>query len=345
MKLGSSSRRGIVTGGTWCADHNKFVTHWPDEEEVVQISKQEIRGGGSACNLSINVKHLDPSFPVSTIGLIGDDPDGRILIEEADTAGVERSGLIIVEGGRTPHTDAFTSAVSGHRTHFYLPGVADELVPDHFNFSQVQARILHLGLPGAHKQLDTPVGNDTNGWVTVLKKAKAAGLATNLELCSIPAQKISDIVNPCLTHLDLLVVNDFEINAIAGTSLDPSKEADASECLNAAHIVLNRGPMQLVVVHFPGGAVAITKDKEELLVPSVAIPAKKIVGTNGAGDAFAAGILYGLHEDWPLAEIINLGHAAAAASVRSLGTTDAGMSWQECVELASTWGWRTATYA
>ena len=100
--------------------------------------------------------------------------------------------------------------------------------------------------------------------------------------------------------------------------------------------------MQLVVVHFPGGAVAITKDKEELLVPSVAIPAKEIVGTNGAGDAFAAGILYGLHEDWPLAEIINLGHAAAAASVRSLGTTDAGMSWQECVELASTWGWRTA---
>ena len=60
---------------------------------------------------------------------------------------------------------------------------------------------------------------------------------------------------------------------------------------------------------------------------------------------FAAGILYGLHEDWPLAEIVNLGHAAAAASVRSLGTTDAGMSWQECVELASTWGWRTATYA
>ena len=83
MKLGSSSRRGIVTGGTWCADHNKFVTHWPDEEEVVQISKQEIRGGGSACNLAINVRHLDPSFPVSTIGLIGDDPDGRILIEEA----------------------------------------------------------------------------------------------------------------------------------------------------------------------------------------------------------------------------------------------------------------------
>ena len=176
------------------------------------------------------------------------------------------------------------------------------------------------------------------------KKQKSAGLATNLELCSIPAQQIAELVNPCLAHLDLLVVNDFEINAIAGTSLDPSKEADASKCLNAARIVLNRGPIQLVVVHFPGGAVAITKDKEEFLVPSVAIPAKEIVGTNGAGDAFAAGILYGLHEDWTLsADNSLIWHTqSAAASVRSLGTTDAVMSWQECLKLASTWGWRTA---
>ena len=341
MKLGSSSRRGIVTGGTWCADHNKFATHWPNEEAVVQILKQEIRGGGSACNLAINVRHLDPSFPVSTIGLIGDDPDGRILIEEADNAGVERSGLIILEGGRTPHTDAFTSAVSGRRTHFYLSGVAEELTPDHFDFSQDRARILHLGLPGVHKQLDAAVGNDANGWVTVLKKAKAAGLATNMELCSIPAQKIAELVNPCLAHLDFLVVNDFEINAIAGTSLDLNKEADALKCINAARIVLDRGSIELIVVHFPSGAIAVTKDGAELRVPSVAIPDNEILGTNGAGDAFAAGILYGLHEDWPLAAIINLAHAAAAASVRSLGTTDAGVSWQECLKLASAWGSRT----
>lgn len=341
MKLGSSSRRGIVTGGTWCADHNKFVTHWPDEEEVVQISKQEIRGGGSACNLSINVKHLDPSFPVSTIGLIGDDPDGRVLIEEAETAGVERSGLIVVEGGRTPHTDAFMSAVSGHRTHFYLAGVADELVPNHFDFSQVQARILHLGLPGAHKQLDTPIGNDANGWVTVLKKAKAAGLATNMELCSIPALQISELVNPCLAHLNLLVVNDFEINAIAGTPLNSNNETKASRCLNAARIVLGRGSMELIIVHFPDGAIAVTKDGEELRIPSVTIPENEILGTNGAGDAFAAGALYGIHEDWTLSAAIQMGHAAAAASVRSLGTTDAGVPWQKCLKLASTWGWRT----
>ena len=37
MNLGAESRKGFVTGGTWCADHNKLVERWPKEEEVVEI--------------------------------------------------------------------------------------------------------------------------------------------------------------------------------------------------------------------------------------------------------------------------------------------------------------------
>ena len=112
--------------------------------------------------------------------------------------------------------------------------------------------------------------------------------------------------------------------------------------MEAARQVLARGSSKLVVAHFPQGAVAVGVGGEELSIPSVAVPTDAIQGTNGAGDAFAAGLLYGLHEDWALDEAIKLGHAAAAASVRSLGTTDALASWRECLELASRWGWRSA---
>lgn len=340
MRLGSPTRRGIVTGGTWCADHNKFVSHWPGEEEVVEILTNEIRGGGSACNLAIDLKRLDPSFLVSTIGLIGDDEDGRILIAEADAVGIDRSRLVIAETGSTSHTDAFTSAESGRRTHLYLPGTAAELAPHHFDFSGVQARILHLGLPGVHAKLDSAWGDDVNGWVTVLKKARAAGIATNLELCSIPAERIAQTVRPCLAHLDLLVVNDFEIAAIAGQNSGHGGEVDVEQCLIAARSVLAKSAMQFVVVHFPGGAVAVGPGGTEFLKPSVDIPADAIQGTNGAGDAFAAGLLYGLHQEWSVAEAMELGHASAAASVRGLGTTDSMVSWKECLALASHWGWR-----
>ena len=342
MRLGSAARRGIVAGGTWCADHNKSVTHWPGEEEVVEILTNEVRGGGSACNLAIDMKRLDPELPVSTIGLLGNDEDGRILVAEADAARIDRSHLIIATNGRTAHTDAFTSSKTGRRTHLYLPGAADELTPDHFDFSQIRARILHLGLPGVHAKLDAPWGSDANGWVTVLKKAQSAGLATNLELCSIPADRIAALVRPCLAHLDLLVVNEFEIAAIAGFSAGHDTEVDAEHCMNAVRQVLAAGSMKLVVAHFPHGAVAVSDGGEEVSIPSVAVPSETIQGTNGAGDAFAAGLLYGLHEHWTLEAAIEVGHATAAASVRSLGTTDALVSWRECLELASLWGWRSS---
>ena len=54
MNLGSKSRKGFITGGTWCADHNKLVRDWPKEEEVVEITEENGRGGGSACNLDID---------------------------------------------------------------------------------------------------------------------------------------------------------------------------------------------------------------------------------------------------------------------------------------------------
>ena len=340
MRLGSQTRKGIVTGGTWCADHNKRVSHWPGEEEVVEILANEVRGGGSACNLAIGLKRLDPDFLVSTIGLIGDDEDGRTLIAKADAAGIDLSGLMIAENGSTSHTDAFTAADTGRRTHLFLPGTAAQLTPDHFDFSGVIARILHLGLPGLHAKLDSAWGDDVNGWVTVLKEARAAGIATNLELCSIPAERIAQIVRPCLAHLDLLVVNDFEIAAVAGLEIGHGVEVDVEHCLNAARNVLSRGSMQLVVVHFPGGAVAVGQGGEEFLKPSLDIPREAIQGTNGAGDAFAAGLLYGLHQEWSVMEAMELGHASAAASVRGLGTTDTVVSWRECLELASCWGWQ-----
>ena len=342
MRLGSPTRKGIVTGGTWCADHNKFVTHWPGEEEVVEILTNEVRGGGSACNLGIDMKRLDPDIPVSTIGLIGDDEDGRILMAEADAAGIERSGLVIAETGSTSHTDAFTTADTGRRTHLYLSGTAAKLSPDHFDFSTVNARILHLGLPGIHAAMDGAWDDDANGWVTVLKKAQAAGIATNLELCSVPVERIAQIVRPCLAHLDLLVVNDFEIAAIAGEDAVHSEDVDVQKCLLATRKVLAHGSMQLVVAHFPHGAVAVGADGAEFLIPSVNIPTQSIQGTNGAGDAFAAGLFYGLHEDWDVPAAMELGHASAAASVRGLGTTDTVVSWRKCLELASGWGWRCA---
>lgn len=334
------ARRGIVTAGTWCADHNKVVPFWPGEDKVTEILSTEIRAGGSAANLAINVKRLDPTMPVTTMGLLGDDADAQVLLAEAKAAGLDVTRLKQSGGGRTNATDAYMSKASGRRTHLFYPGVARELSPDHFDFAGLEARYLHLGLPGIHERLDNPWQEDANGWVAVLRQAKAAGLATNLELCSIAAERIHTIVRPCLPHLDLLIVNDFEIAAIDDAAQATPDSADG--LIACAERVMTAGAMDFVAVHFPQGAVAVTRDGTVWREPSVAVPDDVILGPNGAGDAFAAGLLYALHEAWPVSDALHLGHATAAMALRSVGTTDAVDSWQRCLEQAATWGKRPA---
>ncbi|MGC8470630.1 MAG: carbohydrate kinase family protein, partial [Acetobacteraceae bacterium] len=130
----AGGRRGILTGGTWCLDRNKLVEFWPAEDGLAEILEEEARGGGSACNLAVDVKRLDPAFPVATVGLIGDDADGALLLAEADAHGIERSGLRVLPGARTQYTDAYAARGSGRRTHLFRRGTADLLSPAEFDF-------------------------------------------------------------------------------------------------------------------------------------------------------------------------------------------------------------------
>jgi sugar/nucleoside kinase (ribokinase family) len=50
-------------------------------------------------------------------------------------------------------------------------------------------------------------------------------------------------------------------------------------------------------------------------------PAPDVVDTTGAGDAFRAGMLFGLDQDWPLARCLTFASAAGALSCRALGAT------------------------
>ena len=74
-----AARRGIVTGGTWCVDNNRVISFWPEEDGIAEILSQELAGGGSGCNLAVDIRHLDPALPVETIAIVGDDEGNGIL--------------------------------------------------------------------------------------------------------------------------------------------------------------------------------------------------------------------------------------------------------------------------
>lgn len=335
-----AERRGFVTGGTWCADHNKLVEVWPKEDMVVEILDESVEGGGSACNFAVDVRKLDRSMPVETIGVIGADEDGRILVRTAEENGIGREQLAVRSDVRTNYTDAYSVRSTGRRTHLYYAGTNELLSPEIFDFSNTRMRILHLGLPGIHRLMDNPFAGEANGWVHVLKSARRHGLETNMELVSTEAARLRSIIEPCLPHLDYLVINDYEVGALAGLQTSNDGVTDTEACRLAGERIMAGSSLHMLVVHFPAGAFHFARDGAVTFAPPVAIPPEEIKGANGAGDAFAAGMLYAVHEGWNREEALRLAHCAAAASLRSVATCNGVASVAECLALGQRWGWR-----
>ncbi len=334
-------RRGVLSAGTWCVDFNKSIARWPDEDTSNEVLAIDRQNGGSGSNMALDLKRLDPDFPVEAMGVVGDDDLGRFLFQQCDGRRIARAALHARPGGATMSVDAFHVEANGRRTHFYHQGVAAEMTPDDFDFSSTTAKILHLGLPGAHKAMDRPWRGEANGWVAVLRKARAVGLFTNLELMTTGAARLAELGRPCLPHLDYLIVNDYEIGALAGRETRRADgSTDPAAVARAIDDVLALGSMQWAAAHFPGGAIVGGRDGSRVALGSVALPASAIVGANGAGDAFAAGMLYGQHEQWRIVECLELGHACAAASMRAVSTTTGVGTVSECLALAKKWGFR-----
>jgi sugar/nucleoside kinase (ribokinase family) len=198
-------RTGFVTGGTWCVDRNKLLEFWPAEDGIAEILAVEQPGGGSGCNFAVDIRKLDPAMPVATIGLVGDDEDGKFLLAEADAHGIARLELAVTSQAPTQYTEAYGSRKSGRRTHLYFQGTAALLAPEHFaGLGRLGGRIFHLGLPGVHRLMDLPWSDAANGWVAVLRQARAAGFETSRELVSADPGRIAALGRPCLSYLDYL---------------------------------------------------------------------------------------------------------------------------------------------
>ncbi|WP_051261255.1 carbohydrate kinase family protein [Desulfovibrio inopinatus] len=331
---------GVICGGSWLVDKTKIIDRWPVEETVAVIEQATMQAGGPGMNLGINLKRLGAAFPVYGVGVLGDDVEGKFLRAVCRRNSVDNKGLRVVPSGQTSYTDVFTSAQTGKRTFFHFEGVNAQLSPDDFDFTTMMASHLHIGAPGIHATMDGPSNDDENGWVTVLKKARQAGLATNMEFISLQPERLAKLARPCLPLLDTLIVNDVEIGAITGIHTVTDGATDVAAVIKAATTAQELGVRQFVVVHFPLGSVVVGPGRAPHIAGSVHLPEKYVVSSVGAGDAFASGLLFGLLHDESLDACVALAHAAATVCLGSVSTNEALIPAKDCLEHARELGYR-----
>lgn len=331
------TRKGIVLAGTVILDIVHMVDRWPEQESVSLVDRSEYGAGGPPHNAAAGLARLQAPFPVSLIGVVGNDSYGDIFCRQAEGYGLETSLIRRRPGAITSHTHVMTTTGTGRRTFFHQPGVnatltAEELLPPHDD-----AKIFYLGSPGIARGLD-----ESGAWSGILKAARARGYLTALELVPVDATAIARLAPPLLPHADIVVINDSEANAVTGMAVTHDGAWDWERASQACSRLLDMGVGDVAAIHHPAGAVARRKSGETACAAAVAVPPQEIVGTVGAGDAFFAGMLFGLHENWPLAQCLALGNAAAATSLHSATTSASIRPWAECLAYAQEKGLRPA---
>jgi sugar/nucleoside kinase (ribokinase family) len=100
----------------------------------------------------------------------------------------------------------------------------------------------------------------------------------------------------------------------------------------------------LVVIHFPEGAYLLTKERVEILQPSLDLPDDFIVGSTGAGDSFCAGVLYGLYQGWSHEKTLQFAVCAGGMNLSDLTTTGGIRSWKEAFEMQDKFPYRSSIF-
>lgn len=294
-------RSGIAVAGTIIVDTINNISRYPDAGELTQITSVSKAIGGCVPNVATDLRRIDPDMKVWAIGCVGADEDGEMVKRMLLSCGADIS-LVKTVLEKTDYTQVM-SVASGQRTFFTYSGASAMFGAGDIDFRQMNARLLHLGYFLLLKKLDAGDG------VEILKKAKAAGLMTSIDLVSENSDRYKTVL-PCLSYTDYLIVNELEASRMTGM------EISERSFPTIAMRLLELGVREKVIVHFARGSVCASRGGNVTRLGSYILPEGYIKGTTGAGDAFCAGALYGIYKGLTDRDILEYGTVCAAMSLR-----------------------------
>jgi len=317
----NETRNGIAAVGLVTVDHVHEVDIWPPEQSVAYISRETSAGGGLAHNVPVDLAKFALGIPLEGVAYVGDDEDGRFLLAECDNYGIDRSNVLISNEARTSYTEVMSVQSTGKRTFFHSRGANSLMTYETIPFDKIRAGMVHFGYLLAMEGFDAPDAEFGTVAAKILHRFQEMGIRTSVDLVSEHPDRYLRLVPPALKYTDYLILNESEAGQTTGHTILEGGSLDGKALRDSAAQLLNMGSAQLVVIHMPLGGYAVTRAGEELFQPSLDVPDDYIKSTVGAGDAFCAGILAGIHEGWELRRSLQFATAAGAAALGHPTTT------------------------
>ena len=336
-----SSRSGLLAAGNFIIDQVKIIDAYPAPEMLANIQSQSRSNGGGPYNVLKDLARMQAPFPLEAMGLIGDDSDGDWILEDCNEHGIATWALQRASQAATSYTDAMTVARGGQRTFFHHRGANAVLGEGDLKLDRSHAKWFYLGYLLLLDRMDAVDADGRTEASIALERASAAGFHTAVDFVSVTDERARTIAKAGLPYADVLFINEIEAEMVTGSVLRSGAGPDLGATERSARALLEMGVRQTVIIHFPEGAMALTQEGQLFRQASVCVPESAIVGTTGAGDAFAAGVLYGLHEGWKLPACLELGVCAAAISLGAGTPSDAMQPAAACLKKGRRWGFQS----
>lgn len=335
----TNEHRGLLAGGNWIIDQVKLIDIYPQPEQLANIRGQAQGTGGAPYNVLVDLAKTGAPFPLYAAGLVGKDPLGQEVLGVCRQHGIDTRYLGVTSQAPTSCTDVMTEIGSGRRTFFHARGANTLWDGADLDFERTRPRIFHLGyllLLDALDQRDPKFGTRA---ARLLAQAQRAQVKTCVDVVSEDSDRFAKIVNPALRYVDYCILNEIEAGKTTGFRIrQADRQLDLVAARHAAGALLQQGVRELVVIHFPEGAFARTRRGEDFWRPSLKLPPNYIGGTTGAGDAFCAGVLLGLHQGWDVPRCLLTGSCIAAASLSKADCTGGVRSLNHSLGLARKFG-------
>ena len=308
-------KKGITIAGNILVDIVKNIDIYPKLGMLGTVSDISPAVGGCAPNTAINLAKIDRSVPISVLGRVGTDENGRYVMSQLQKNGINVDGIVY-----SPHTETgfcdVMSIPSGERTFFHKAGTNAEFCPDDVDIPSLDCDILHIGYILLMKQFDTEDPEYGTVMARFLAAVQKAGIRTSIDVVSDSVVDYGKMITPSLRYCNYAIMNEIEGCGVSG--LDPRRpdgSIDEDNIRRTMEMMLELGVRDRVILHSKEAGFMLTADGVFRSAPAVDIDPAKIAGKVGAGDAFCAGSLYGLYTGISDDRLLDFASAAAVCNL------------------------------
>lgn len=255
--------------------------------------------GGSAGNTAAGIAMMGGR--VAYIGKVADDQLGQVFTHDIRAAGVTYTTAPLKGGLPTARSLIFVTP-DAQRTMQTFLGACTQLGPEDVNMDHIaSSKVVYL--EGYLWDMDRAKTAMRDAAI----KAQAEGAKVSLTLSDAfcVARFRDEFLELAERYVDILFANESEILSLYQTeNFDQALQQVRKHCEIAA---LTRSEK---------GSVVLNRDEVHVIDP---VRGVKLVDTTGAGDAYAAGFLYGYTQGHDLATCGRLGSAMAAEVISHYG--------------------------